>query len=150
MYSAGIVADHSTERTPFVRSGIGAKGKTELRGFMPKIIEDYAGLHSRNFSNGIDLDYLVKIFREIHYDSDIAALTRNARPGASAEDWRAMLASRSDGCDYIVDCSRNNNANWNLPVIRCVRSIQRSRTIIEAHLGISAASKIGCYSLRIE
>src|ERR1019366_5035501 len=123
---------HPTQRTPLMRRRIGTEGKTEFFRRVSQIIKNNARLHAHDSSLGIYLDNLIEIFREVQHDGGVTTLPRDARPRATRKNGRAKFSRGRYRRNDVIHRSRDDNADWYLPVIRGVRRIQRAGTSVEA------------------
>ncbi len=124
VHTAGVVADHPTERTAAVRRRIGRKGQLMLFCRIAKRIEDDARLDPRQACLRVERDDSPHVLRKIEHHRYVAALARDAGAAAARKHRRTELTARGDRCDHVVRVSRQHQANRYLPVVRGVRCIQ--------------------------
>ena len=139
--AAGVVANHSSEGASAVRSGIRPEGQVMLFGLVPQMIEDDSGLHSRNAAFGVEFKNLCHVLGEVKHHGNVAALARQRSPSTTAKHGGAVLAANRHSSNYIFDVARNHDRNRDLAVIRSVRGIKRTATIIESNLTAKVASQ---------
>ncbi len=133
MRAARVVADHSAERAPAVRRGIGPE--SQLKGFRtaPQRVEDDAGLNAREPLGRVDLEDLIHVFREIQHDGHVAALAGQARPSAPWQHRCTVLPACGDGRNDIVGVFGNDQADRYLSIIRPVCRVECAAAAVEPH-----------------
>src|SRR5919202_5994643 len=131
---AGVVADHAPDRAESVGGGVGTEGQIVLLCSVAQLVADDARLHACDLFLGVELDDLTHVFREVHYDRDVAALAVRAGAAAAREDWRPVSAAGGDGLYDVFGVPRYNNPDRDLPVDRIIRRIKRPAAAVEAHL----------------
>ena len=138
-----IIADHSAQVAIFVGRRIGTVRQVVLIGVLTKMVEHYARLYPGIFLLGIQLDDLVQVLREINNHGHVAALPGQTGSPAASQDGSLMLAGHSHGLNHVVNGSRNNHANGNLPVIGAVGGIESAAAFIKANFSRDAPAQIG-------
>ena len=105
------------------------------------MIEHDAGLYAHPALLGVDLKYLVEIFRAVHQDGFAHRLPGQA--GASATDERRcfVLIRQFDDRLHVVGAIGNHDADGLDFVNAGVGGVQRACDLIEAHLALDALAQ---------
>jgi hypothetical protein len=117
MSSAGIIANHSTDRAAIVSRRIGRERQVMDFRLVSQSIQHNARLNPRNFFVGIDLEDPVHVLRKIEDDRNIAALSGKTRPGAASQDRSTVLLADSYGCNDVIGVTWDHESDGNLPVV---------------------------------
>jgi len=133
MNAARVIADHPAERIVIVRGRIGAERQPVFFRGVTQPIEYYSRLNPGAFFLRIHFQNAIEILREIEDYGCVAALSGEACTATSRKNRGVIVAAQSDSANDVVDCSRNYNADRNLPVIRTVRRIERAAPGIKAY-----------------
>ena len=126
-----------------VRRGVGAERQPVLLGLLAQPVEDDAGLDARESSFGVDLEHAVEVLREVDHDRDVDRLPGEARPAAARRDRRLVLAARVHRRDHVVDRTRYDDADRQLPVVRAGRRVERPIAVGEADLALDRRTQRG-------
>src|SRR5579862_2159545 len=111
MTAAGVITQHSADRTPAVSCGVGPEEQTGslLRG-LTKMIENTARLHTAEAAVGVDIEDAVHVLGKVHNHRDIAALAGQTRPRAAREHRRTMGSRQLHGGFDVLHVARNHHA----------------------------------------
>ena len=107
-----------------------------------KVVEYHPGLYARNAALWINFDNLRHVLRKVEHNGNIAALPSERRAAASAENGHAMFAAGRDGGNYIIIVPWENNANWNLAIVRAIGGVKRTAAAVEPDLAGDMASEM--------
>ena len=118
MNTARVVADHSAQRAPLVRPRIRSERHSMRVRRVAQVVEPHTRLDPCRSRRWIDADDVTQIFRCVDDDGDVAALPGDARAGAACEHRRAMAAAHLHRADDVIDRLRNDDADWDLAVVR--------------------------------
>jgi hypothetical protein len=129
------------QRSPTMGRRIGREGQVMLLGAVPELVADDPGLHPGDALLRIDIEDAVEVLREIDDHGDIAALARETRPAAPAEDRHAALVTRVNGGEDVLNIVGDDNANRNLAVHRQIRGIQGPTPHIEPNFAANPSPK---------
>src|SRR5579859_4365074 len=136
MSAAGVIPDHSAQRAPAMRRGIGAKRQMVKLGALAQAVQNQPGLNPRHSGVLIDLQNSVHVFGEIHYHSDVAALSGQARAASSRQNGRAICLACGYRGDHVVAVARNHQPNGNLAIVGGIRGVKRTTTAVEAYFSV--------------
>ncbi len=109
-----------------------------LLGRFAQPVEHHPGLDAGKTALRIELEDPVQVLGEVDHDAVVDGLAREAGAAAAGKDRRLVLAADLDGGNHIVDCLREHDANWNLPVDRGVVGVQRPAGRREANLAVDS------------
>ncbi len=112
---------------------IGAESNPMWFGGIAHPVENAAGLDRSELGFDIDIEHIAQILREIHDDSDVAALPGEAGAAAAREQRGSIAMSESHGGHHVVDGPRHYHANRHLAIVRGIGGIQRSAAIVETN-----------------
>src|SRR5215471_10993904 len=141
MDAAGIVPDHPAQGAVFVRRRIGSVHDVVRLELLVKLIQNYAGLDARDPALRIDFDDPVQVLRHVDDDARIATLSGQTCSSSSGEDRRAELPGSCERFQNVIDCSRYDNADWNLAIVGRIRRIERPGSVIESDFALDTLSQ---------
>ena len=95
------------------------------------------------FSCGIDFDNLVQVLGEIHDHGNVAGLSAEAGAAAARQQRRVVLAGQSHSLNYFFNCFGNDNADWNLTIVRSIDGIESAGAIVKADFAGDGGAQIG-------
>ena len=90
---------------------------------MLQIVEDETGLYSRCFPAGIDMKDPPEMPRHVDDHGGIATLAGEARSTAARQYRNAVLPAYLNRCDDVIGCSRQDNADRYLTVVRGIGGV---------------------------
>src|SRR4051812_13187121 len=96
MHAAGIISDHSPERTPAMRGGVATEGQTVLARLVTERVEDDAWLNAREFLLWMNFQNAIHVFGKIEDDGNVAALPGETRAAAARSNRRAEFAAERE------------------------------------------------------
>jgi hypothetical protein len=140
---AGVVADHAAERAAAVSCRVGSEGELVLFGFVAKGVEDDAGLDAGAARGGVEVENRGHVAGEVDDDSHVAALAGEAGAAATRKNGRAKLAAGGDGGDDVGGVARQDEADWDLAVVRGIGGVKRAGGIVEADLAAHSGFEAG-------
>jgi hypothetical protein len=115
--SAGIIADHPSDRASIVSRRIGRKSQLMGLRLVSESVQHNSRLNPRNFFVGIDLEDPVHVLREIENDRDITALPGETSSGTASQDGSTVLPARSNRRNHVFDVPRDHQSDGDLPVV---------------------------------
>src|SRR5450432_2070268 len=114
------------------------------------MIENHAGLNSRDPQTRIKLDNLRHVFREIEHHCDVAALSGKRSPTAAAKNRSAVLPANGDRGDYVAGVFGKDNADGNLAVVGSVGGVEGAAAIVKPNFAAKMAAQRGFQSFSIQ
>ncbi len=121
-----------------MRRGIGREREAVRFGRVAQRVAHDTWLDDRRTRIRIDGYDAVHVFACIGNDRHVHALAVLRRAAAAREERHVVAPAGRDGLDQIVDIGGHDDGDRHLPVVRCVRCIQRLRSLIEAHFAANA------------
>ena len=149
MHSARIVAEHPADRAAAVRCRIGAEDEPVLSHRAIHLVEHDTGLDAHQFPLHVDVEDAVVILRAIDDDRDVAALPGETRAAAAAGDRCAKFPASRDRRDDVGAIARQNDANWDLAIIRAVGGIQCPVAVAEADFAADGGAQFFFQTARV-
>src|SRR5207237_9397942 len=113
-----------------------------LLGALAQVIENHAGLHAGAAVDRVEVKDPVQVLGKIHPYSHVAALTGERSAAAAGKQWRAMLATKGDGGDDIVQSLGKHHADGYLTVVAAVGGVESAAAGIEAHLALNLLAQV--------
>jgi hypothetical protein len=101
---------------------------------LPQRVQDDARFDAGGPPERIDLENAVHELGKVQYDGNIAALSGEARAGASWQHGSAMPSAHGNRGFDIVSVSGDDQAHRNLAVVRGVAGIDRASAAVESDL----------------
>src|SRR5438309_3987365 len=141
MHAAGIISNHSAERTSAVRSGIGAESQIVFLGGIAQMIKNDPGLHASDAAFGIELDDFRHVLRKIEHHGDIAALPSQRRSASTAKYWSRVLPADGNCSDHIVRITWNYDSDGHLTIIGTIGGIKSAAAVVEPDLPTQVAAQ---------
>ena len=114
-----------------------------------EMIQNYAGLYSRDSAVRVNLEYLRHVLRKIHHHGDVAALPRQRGPATPAKERRTEFAANGKRRDYIIQITGNYDSDGYLAVARTVGGVERAAAIIETHFPANVSAQSICEGTRV-
>src|ERR1700757_4581202 len=124
MRAAGIVADHSADGAAIVRRRIWRKSQVVELCAIAQRVEYQSRLDASVSLRGIELENLIHVFGEIQDYGDVARLPGQASTRPARKDGSTELCACGDLGHHIGGIARDNEADWDLAVVGCVRCIE--------------------------
>ena len=121
--------------------GIGSKSEVMTFGRGTQVVENHTRLHAGEPALSIDLQDAGHVLRKVENHGHIAALTGERSAAATGKNRRPVFVARRDGRDYVVDAARKHNPDRQLPVVRTVRRVKSTTTVVKAHLPTNFPAK---------
>src|ERR1051326_2068203 len=134
MNSTGVISDHAPNRAPPVCCWVRDKGEMMLFRCLVKVDVNDTGLNTSQLPLGINLKNPVHVLCVINDDRYIAALSRQARSAAAGCYRSAKFPAERERFTNVLLIAWKDNANWGLAIIRAIRRVKRTETIIKSHL----------------
>ena len=141
VHAARVVSDHAAERAARVRRGVRSEREAVALGRVPQVVQDDARLDARPLIGGVDLQDPPEVLRRVDDDSDVAALSRQARARAAPEHGRAEPAAERERLEDVVAVPRDDDPDRDLPVVRGVARVERAAPRVEAHFAANHPSE---------
>src|SRR6185437_17076377 len=142
MRTAGIVADHPTERAAILGRGIGREEQSVRCGGGVELSLDYAGLNDRDATVRVDAGDRVHVFREIEYQRGVGGLPAERRTAAAREDRDRVLARQFDRADRVALMAWNDDADWDAAVVGRVGRIDRAGGVVETDVTLDRGGEL--------
>src|SRR5436305_15303086 len=105
------------------------------------MVEDDSRLDTRNPTIGIDLEDVAHVPGEIEHDGHVAALSGEGGSTAAAKKRSTKFAAHRNCSENIVVIARENDPDWNLPIVGTVGRVHRTRTIVETDIAADLNSE---------
>ncbi len=141
--AARVVADHPADGAMVMRGRVGPKGEPMRLRRLPHTIEHNSRPRRRESFLRIDRDELVKIFRHVHHDRDVAALSGQARAAAARQNGRAMAPRGQDNLGDVLHIARDHDADRHLAIVRTIGRVKRATAIIKADFAADFGAQLG-------
>ena len=105
-----------------------------LLGGSAQMVEDHSGQHPRQAACRVDVEDLRHVLGEIQDDRNIAALSSQGCPTASAEERRAKFPAQSNRGNYVIYVMREYDSDRYLAIVGTVGGVEGAAAIIKADL----------------
>ena len=125
-----------------MRGRIGSENEAVSGGLVLQRVEHRARLDASDFPRRVDAQHAIEVFRHVHDDGDVAALTGEARTAAAGQNRRTMLSADLHGRHHIIDVARNDDADRHLPVVGSVGRVECPAATVEAHFATNYPAEI--------
>src|SRR6478609_4669224 len=99
MRSAGVVADHATQRAAAVRAGIGSIRQSMLFRCIAQGVANNARFHAGELLDRIYLQNPIQMFRYVDHNGNVHTLTAHRGAAAAWQYGRVELAAYTDRLD---------------------------------------------------
>jgi hypothetical protein len=107
-----------------------------------KIVQDYTGLHAGKAPFRVQLHDPIEVARHVHHDGGVRGLPGEAGTAAAESQWRVVVAADEDSLREIVGIERPDDADWELPVVGRIGSVERAVSRPELNFATHAGTEI--------
>ncbi len=139
--AAAVVADHAAQGAAVVGGRVGPEGEAVGLGGGPQVVQHRARLHHGQAALGVDLDDPMHVLGEVQHHRHVAALAGQAGAAAAGQDRHVVLAAEGDSGHDVVGVAREDDADWDLPVVGGVGGVQGAAAAVEADLAGHVAAE---------